>query len=332
MNVEVLSKIADGSYGSCYKVKYNNTICCQKIVDLCNSNIDNEDVKTELSILGKVEHDNIIKLISYNISPELKVSYFMELCFCSLENLRTIYDKTEFLRKRISVPTCLSISSQILSGLNYLHNLPKKIIHLDIKDSNILITETGIVKIIDFGLAVELDESDYFDNEMRGTYEYTSPENRNKDKTSTPSDVWSFGILLYEMMFGVVPKPTHNSYERRTNEILEKMEGNDIQKETYKLLFNNIFKIEPNDRTTTNKLLQLELFNISISNSKKIILKEPKLLEFLHDKVKIFKNQIKKEGCLDNLTIENSSDSDSEYDEQTYSEEESGSEENTDSE
>ena len=182
MNVKVLSKIANGSYGSCFKVEYNNLIYCQKIIDLCNYNIDNEDVKTELSILSKVKHDNIIKLIKYEITPEFKVSYLMELCFCSLENLRTIYDKTEFLRKRIEVQTCFAISSQILAGLNYLHNLPKKIIHLDIKDSNILITKDGIVKIIDFGLAVELNDSNFFEGEMRGSDEYTSPENRKKIK------------------------------------------------------------------------------------------------------------------------------------------------------
>jgi serine/threonine protein kinase len=317
--MEVISKIAKGSFGVCYKVKYNDTIYCQKIIDLCNPKIDNEDVKNELSFLEKINHNNIIKLVKHQMSSDLKLSLLMEFCYCSLENLRTLFDKTEFLRKRISIDTSMAIGYQLLGALNYLHTLKNPIAHLDIKDSNILINDEGIVKLIDFGLAIELENNKLIDDGMsRGTEEYQSPENKQKNKYGCAADIWSFGILMFEMMFGVLPKPTHDSYHRRKNEVFEKMECNIDQIKLFNNIFNNIFIIEQGKRITANKLLEFKSFKMNINESIENILKEINLLKKLTEKINIFKKELEQEGCLPELDIEESSsesesDSDSEY-------------------
>ena len=326
--MEVISKIAKGSFGECYKVKYNDTIYCQKIIDLCNAKIDNEDVKNELSFLEKLNHNNIIKLIKHQISSELKLSILMEYCYCSLENLRTLFDKKEYLRKRISIDTSLAISYQLLNALNYLHTLSNPIAHLDIKDSNILITDTATVKLIDFGLAMELDKNNLInDGISRGTVEYQSPENKQKKNYGCSSDIWSFGILLYEMMFGKLPKPTHESYKKRTEEIYTKMNFNKDQIKMYNNIFDNIFLIDQIKRINASNLLENKLFKMNINESIENIFDEIKLLKKLTEKINIFKIELENEGCLPELDVEESS-SESESESESEAETDSEDEEN----
>jgi serine/threonine protein kinase len=318
MSFKVISLVAKGSFGECFKVEKNNKILCQKKIDLCNPKVDNEDIKNELSFLGKLEHLNIIKLDSYDLNKDMTLSFFMELCYCSLENLRTIYDKKEFMRNRISIKVGCAVGFQLLNALNYIHNLTPQIVHLDLKDSNILITETGIVKLIDFGLAMELDSKGYVaDNIMRGTYEYAAPEVKQKEIYGTPADIWSFGILMYEIFFGVIPKPERDSYERRTSEVFKLMNLQDNLKDSFNFLFGSIFQIEPEKRPNVSKLLKYKYFSLKQSEAQERIVEEIKLLENLLEIRKKFTQEIVNAGSLPILNVEESSDEsssdDSEY-------------------
>ena len=309
MSYKVLSLVARGSFGECYKVEKDGQILCQKKVDLCNPKVDNEDIKNELSFLGKLEHQNIIKLHSYELGKDMMLSFFTELCYCSLENLRTIYDKKEFMRNRISIKTGCAVGYQILNALNYIHNLNPKIVHLDLKDTNVLITETGIVKLIDFGLAMELDSNDLVTDEtMRGTHEYASPEVREKEHYGTPSDIWSFGIMMYELFFGVIPRPERESYERRNKEVFDKMDLQDNLRDSFNYLFGSIFQFEPSKRPSVSKLLKYKYFTLKQSEAQERIVEEIKLLEKLLEIRKKFTEDIKSAGSLSILSLEESSD------------------------
>lgn len=309
MSLKVLSLVAKGSFGECYKVEKDGKILCQKKIDLCSPKVDNEDIKNELSFLGKLDHQNIIKLDSYDLGKDMTLSLYTELCYCSLENLRTIYDKKEFVRNRISIKTGCAVAYQILNALNYIHNLNPKIVHLDLKDSNVLLTELGVVKLIDFGLAMELDSNDLVTDEtMRGTFEYAAPEVREKEDYGTPADIWSFGIMMYELFFGVIPRPERESYQRRTKEVFEQMNLQENLRDSFTYLFNSIFQDEPSKRPNVNKLLKYKYFTLKQEEAQEKIVEEIKLLENLLEIRKNFLKEIIDAGSLPILNLEESSD------------------------
>jgi tousled-like kinase len=101
------------------------------------------------------------------------------------------------------------IISQILSGIEYLNRLQKKIIHYDLKPQNIIFNNME-VKISDFGLAkIMEDNTDKLTSQGVGTYWYLPPECFDTDKNppgiSSKVDVWSIGVILYELVFGIRP-------------------------------------------------------------------------------------------------------------------------------
>ena len=125
---------------------------------------------------------------------------------------------------RMTLDEIRYFSASIVNGLEYLHN--KGFIHRDIKPSNILIDDSNVLKIWDFGTAkivdwqdpkiikmlsnrTQLEETDYSQNIRRptfvGTNEYISPEVLNSQSPTPMVDIWGLGIMVYEMFWGKTP-------------------------------------------------------------------------------------------------------------------------------
>jgi serine/threonine-protein kinase len=106
----------------------------------------------------------------------------------------------------------LDFAAQILRALVYAHNLG--VVHRDIKPANIMIDQIGVVKLLDFGIAItnhssELTQKGY----MLGSLNYMSPEQINGSKATAQSDIYSLGVTLYEIMTGALPITGNSNYE-----------------------------------------------------------------------------------------------------------------------
>jgi len=198
-NYQIISKIASGGMSEVYLAQDINTgtKVALKILD-AKLSIDPEYLgrfKKEASICKQLDHENIVKIISYGT--------FNESYYIAYEYIEGITLDKYIKKQSLTVSQIENISVQILKALSYAHT--KNIIHRDIKPSNIII-EGQTVKILDFGiakqqLAATVTRSGLF----MGSPHYVSPEQIEGHDIDNRSDIYSFGIVLYEMIEGTVP-------------------------------------------------------------------------------------------------------------------------------
>ena len=151
----------------------------------------------EARAMARIQHDNIVTL--YNIEEdEGTQSLVME--FFGPTNLRTLIRQPH----RIPLRDVVRIAEQLASALAYAH--AQGIIHRDIKPANVLIDKRGKAKLTDFGIAAALDEASITSTgQVIGTPEYMSPEQAKGVKLDGRSDLYSLGIMIYEMVNGKPP-------------------------------------------------------------------------------------------------------------------------------
>ena len=116
-----------------------------------------------------------------------------------------------------------NITKQILLGLYYLHK-EKHQIHRDIKPANILINSDGIVKLTDFGISRTLENNQNFSQTFVGSRSYMSPERITGKKYSYPSDIWSVGLVIYELATGEEPYGSGSDFLTQITKIVEEQE------------------------------------------------------------------------------------------------------------
>ncbi|KAJ6958814.1 serine/threonine-protein kinase PIX13 isoform X3 [Populus alba x Populus x berolinensis] len=168
--------------------------------------------QTEVGFLARVSHPNIVKLLGYCQeieNEELLIVYqFMEKgslnyhLFGSKNTLCSIKSATDRL---LPWETRLKIITGMARALSYLHTMERPIIFRDFKTSNILLDETYTPKLSDFGLAKwgPNDGSSHVTGNVMGTYGYVGPEYKNGGKLYVKSDVYSYGVVLMEMLTGL---------------------------------------------------------------------------------------------------------------------------------
>lgn len=209
----LLDKIALGGMAELYRAKITGVQGFEKLIavkKILPHLADEQDLVTSLideaKLAALLNHQNIVQIYDFG---SIEGSYFIAMEYLFGKDLRTLTNKSRKKNRPLGIEYALYITSRICAGLDYAHKLkdfqgkPLNIIHRDISPQNILITYEGDVKIVDFGIAKAATQSTHTQAGMiKGKFAYMSPEQANGQVIDYRSDIFSTGILLYELVTG----------------------------------------------------------------------------------------------------------------------------------
>ena len=208
--------------------------------------------ETEISILKSINHQNIIKV--YDVI-ETKEYYYIIFEYISGGELQKYIQ----IQGRLNQNTIMKIFYQLILGISYLHN--NNIIHRDLKPENILLTKNEEIKIIDFGLAIKLNNNNTLLKSQCGSINYCSPEIiKGEEYNGKLADIWSIGIILYYMNCGDLPFIGKNNKEIQKNIINCKIEYPSNIPFIIKDLLSKILVINPNNRISIKEIMKHTVF------------------------------------------------------------------------
>ncbi|KAL4585071.1 hypothetical protein LXL04_009685 [Taraxacum kok-saghyz] len=190
-------KVASGSYGDLYKGTYRSQEVAIKILKTERVNTDlQKEFAQEVYILRKVRHKNVVQFIGACTKPP-------SLCIVTeFMSGGSVYDYLHKQKGTFKLPTLIKISIDISKGMNYLHQ--NNIIHRDLKAANLLMDEHEVVKVADFGVARVKAQTGVMTAET-GTYRWMAPEVIEHKPYDHKADVFSFGVVLWELLTGKLP-------------------------------------------------------------------------------------------------------------------------------
>ncbi|KAL6503884.1 hypothetical protein OROGR_025807 [Orobanche gracilis] len=196
-------KLGQGGYGTVFKGKLSTEIAVAvKVLNNVKSN-NGEEFLNEVSTIGKIHHVNVVRLVGYCADGYRRALVYEFLENDSLDK----YISSGNQSSRLGWEKSCKIAIDIAKGIDYLHQgCNQRILHFDIKPHNILLDHNLNPKVADFGLAklCSKEESVVTMTATRGTIGYIAPEvfSRNFGKVSYKSDIYSFGMLLLDMVGG----------------------------------------------------------------------------------------------------------------------------------
>lgn len=196
---EIVSKIGAGGMSDVYKAK-DHVLGRFVAIKVLKPEFSEDrgfvaKFRTEAQSAAGLEHPNIVNI--YDVGSEEGLHYIV------MEYVEGITLKTYIEKKgQLSFKEAVSIAIQVARGIEAAHN--KQIIHRDIKPQNIMISTEGKVKVMDFGIA-RAASSNTVSSDVMGSVHYSSPEQARNGFVDGRSDIYSLGIVMYEMVTGRVP-------------------------------------------------------------------------------------------------------------------------------
>ena len=197
---EILERIGTGGMAIVYKAKCHrlNRLVAIKILksDLAQNEEFRRRFNAESQAVAQLSHPNIVSV--YDVSRGGDMEYIVMELIDGI-TLKQYMEKRGQLNRRES----LHFITQIMRGLSHAHS--RGIIHRDIKPQNIMVLRDGSVKVADFGIACLADSAQTLTQEALGSVHYISPEQARGDRPDARSDIYSSGVVLYEMLTGRLP-------------------------------------------------------------------------------------------------------------------------------
>ena len=218
---EIIEELGEGGMGKVYRVedtKLKQEIALKLITpEIALDKKTIERFRNELKTARKIHHKNVCGM--YDLGEE-KGTHYITMEYVRGEDLKRLIRKIGQLGAGQTIP----IAKHICEGLEEAHRLG--VIHRDLKPQNIMVDEEGNARILDFGIARSLEAKGITDaGVMIGTPEYLSPEQVEGKETDQRSDIYSLGVILYEMITGRLPfegdTPLSIALKHKTEEPLE---------------------------------------------------------------------------------------------------------------
>ncbi|XP_010253958.1 PREDICTED: leucine-rich repeat receptor protein kinase EMS1-like isoform X1 [Nelumbo nucifera] len=203
-NFSKLNVIGDGGSGTVYRgiLPDGRMVAIKKLGKARDQG--SREFQAEMEAIGKVKHKNLVPLLGYCSFEDNKILIFEFMANGSLESW--LRNKSESLNV-LSWNKRLKIATGTARGLAFLHHgVIPRVIHRDVKASNILLDQNFEARVSDFGLARVVSAYDtHVTTEIAGTFGYIAPEYAQSWRSTTKGDVYSFGVILLEMVTGKEP-------------------------------------------------------------------------------------------------------------------------------
>ncbi|EOA18483.1 hypothetical protein CARUB_v10007030mg [Capsella rubella] len=204
------NKLGQGGFGIVYKGRLldGQEIAVKRLSETSSQGID--EFKNEVKLIARLQHINLVRLLACSVDVDEKMLIYEYLENLSLDS--HLFDKKQ--SSKLNWQMRFDIINGIARGLLYLHQDSRfRIIHRDLKASNVLLDKYMTPKISDFGMAriFGRDDTESITRKVVGTYGYMSPEYAMDGIFSVKSDVFSFGVLLLEIISGKRNKGFYNS-------------------------------------------------------------------------------------------------------------------------
>jgi tRNA A-37 threonylcarbamoyl transferase component Bud32 len=201
---EILEELGRGAMGIVYKGRDPklNRVTAIKTIRFTDDFDEEQAAKIreqfyrEAEVVAKLSHPNIVTI--YDVGEDLDLSY-LAMEYLEGESLETFARKDNLL----SIRKGIDVTAQVCDALAYAH--AHGIVHRDIKPANIMILENGLVKVTDFGIARATASSKTRTGVIKGTPYYMSPEQISGMKVDGRSDIFSLGIVFYQLLTGELP-------------------------------------------------------------------------------------------------------------------------------
>ena len=252
--------LGKGGFAKCYELKRvdNGRIYAAKIIDkqgLYNGR-SKKKLINEIKIHKKLNNSNIVGFEKFF---EDKDNVYILLELCSNQTLRELVKR----RKRLNELEVQCYTLQIIRALKYLHN--HRIIHRDLKLGNLFLTSKLELKLGDFGLAAKLEYDGQRRKTVCGTPNYVAPEIlEKKNGHSYEVDIWSLGIVIYTMLFGVPPFDANDE-----KIIYKKIKMNSYKfpdsikvENSAKKLISSLLNLDPSKRPSLDSIIEHDFFKI----------------------------------------------------------------------
>ncbi|MEG2311614.1 MAG: Stk1 family PASTA domain-containing Ser/Thr kinase, partial [Bacilli bacterium] len=215
---QIIRTIGEGGMANVY-LAYDTILDRNVAVKILRGDLADDEkfvrrFQREAIAASSLSHQNVVEM--YDVGED-DGKYFIVMEYIEGRTLKSLIKR----RGALSLPEVVDIMLQLTSGISCAHN--SYIIHRDIKPQNVLILDDGRVKITDFGIAMALNNELTQTNSVMGSVHYLPPEQANGNGSTNKSDIYSLGILMFELITGKLPFKGDNAVEIAIKQMKEQI-------------------------------------------------------------------------------------------------------------